>query len=432
MQRNRFLPDMLSTLFDRRKADATDDDPRDMDQLCYALLSEEGEVSGQKLAAIILDRYRNYDDTAKLAFFNFLNQELEIDASALADLATEYATNHSTHTFGHMFNACIAPRRELLKQLNQPTGATADLVSMRVDLLRLMKGAPDLARTDLDFTLLLRSWFNRGFLVLKQIDWDAPASLLDKIVAYEAVHEIDDLDDLRRRLSPTDRRCFAFFHPAMPDEPLIFVEVALTDTIPGSIDALLSEDRTPLSAGNARAAVFYSISNCQDGLKGISFGNLLIKQVAKELALELPQLSDFVTLSPIPRLNTWLVDQTNDPDIGHVAAAVLAGVAPSYDVRAMAARYLVDAKRGDGTPVDPVARFHLGNGAEIHAVHAGADSSDNGRYQSGGAMVNYLYNLSLVERNHAAFVLDSTVAASKTIKALTRAPFKTKPEALAS
>ena len=432
MQRNRFLPDMLSTLFDRRKAVATDDDPRDVYELCHALLSEEGTVSGQKLAEIILGRYRGFNDDAKLAFFNFLNQELEIEASALADLATEYAANHSTQTFARMFNACIAPRRELLKQLNQPTGATADLVSMRVDLLRLMKDAPDLARTDLDFSLLLRSWFNRGFLVLKQIDWNAPASLLDKIVAYEAVHEISDLDDLRRRLSPPDRRCFAFFHPAMPDEPLIFVEVALTKTIPGSIDELLSEDRASLEAADARAAVFYSISNCQAGLKGISFGNLLIKQVAKELALEFAQLNDFVTLSPIPRMNTWLVGQTDDPTHGHVAAAVLAGEAPPEDVHAMAARYLVEAKRDDGTPIDPVTRFHLGNGAEIHAVHANADSSDNGRYQSGGAMVNYLYDLSVVEQNHADFVLNSKVAMSKSIKALLKAAFKTKPKALAS
>lgn len=432
MQRNRFLPDMLSTLFDRSRVKYKDNDPRDTAQLCYALLSEEGEVSGQKLAEVILDRYRASSDEDKMAFFQFMNEELDIDAGALADLATEYAETRTAEAYARVANEAAPKRRQLLRRLNQPSGATADLVNMRVDLLRLVKDAPELARSDLDFTLLLRSWFNRGFLVLKQIDWDAPASLLDKIVAYEAVHEIDDLDDLRRRLSPPDRRCFAFFHPAMPDEPLIFVEVALTATIPGSVDELLSEDRTPLLANDARAAVFYSISNCQAGLKGISFGNLLIKQVAKELALEFPQLNDFVTLSPIPRMNTWLVDQTSDPVIGHVAAAVLAGDAPSEDVRAMAARYLVEAKREDGTPVDPVARFHLGNGAEIHAVHASADSSDNGRYQSGGAMVNYLYDLSVVERNHAEFVLNAKVAASKSIKALLKAPFKTKPKALAS
>lgn len=432
MAQRSFLGDILTTLFERRAGAASAQDGRSIQDMCRALLTAAGEVSGLYLAKAIFETYSQLDADGKRGFFEFLNEDLEIDTQALNTALEQFTETRSPADYRAVATAAEPKRQELLRRLNQSPGATRALVQMRTDLLGFLETAPALQRTDLDFRHLLRSWFNRGFLVLKQIDWDAPASLLDKIVAYEAVHEIDDLDDLRRRLSPADRRCFAFFHPAMPDEPLIFVEVALTDTIPGSIDALLSEDRTPLSAGNARAAVFYSISNCQDGLKGISFGNLLIKQVAKELALELPQLSDFVTLSPIPRLNTWLVDQTNDPDIGHVAAAVLAGVAPSDDVRAMAARYLVDAKRGDGTPVDPVARFHLGNGAEIHAVHAGADSSDNGRYQSGGAMVNYLYNLSLVERNHAAFVLDSTVAASKTIKALTRAPFKTKPEALAS
>ena len=432
MQRNRFLPDMLSTLFARSRVTGKDNDPRDMAQLCYALLSDEGEVSGQKLAEVILDRYRASGDDKKLAFFQFMNDELDIDARALADLAAEYAETRAANAYARVAEVAAPKRRKLLRRLNQPSGATADLVNMRVDLLRLMKDAPELARSDLDFALLLRSWFNRGFLVLKQIDWDAPASLLDKIVAYEAVHEINDLDDLRRRLSPPDRRCFAFFHPAMPDEPLIFVEVALTKTIPGSIDALLSEDRELLMTKDARVAVFYSISNCQDGLKGISFGNLLIKQVAQELSLEFPHLTDFVTLSPIPRLNTWLVSQTSDPTYGHVAAAVLAGDAPPEDVCAMAARYLVEAKRDDGTPLDPVARFHLGNGAEIHAVHAGADSSENGRYQSGGAMVNYLYDLSLAERHHTDFARNATVATSKSIKALIRAPFKTKPEELAS
>ena len=226
MQRNRYLPEILTTLFDRGRTARSDDDPRDITKLCYALLAEEGEVSGQKLAEVILARYRGLDDDAKLAFFHFINDALDIDAKHLAELAQNYAESRSTQDFERVTQAGAAKRRKLLRRLNQPSGATADLVSMRVDLLRMMKTHPELGRTDIDFSLLLRSWFNLGFLVLKQIDWMAPASLLDKIVAYEAVHEIDDLDDLRRRLSPPDRRCFAFFHPAMQDEPLIFVEVA--------------------------------------------------------------------------------------------------------------------------------------------------------------------------------------------------------------
>lgn len=403
---------------------AGNEDARDIYALCRALLSEEGDVSGQRLAEIILHRYSTLANDEKIAFFQFLNEELDIDATSLIMAATQYAQTHDTEAFKQVGRASEPKRQELLRRLNQPMGATEALVSMRVDLLRILKNHTELRRTDLDFMHLLSNWFNRGFLVLKQIDWDAPASLLDKIVAYEAVHEISDLDDLRRRLCPPDRRCFAFFHPAMPDEPLIFVEVALTQEIPCSIDELLLDQRDPLQTEAARAAVFYSISNCQDGLKGISFGNQLIKQVARELSVEFPQLTDFVTLSPIPNLNKWLVDQVENPSHGHVAASVLEGTAPADDVRAIAARYLVEAKREDGTPVDPVARFHLGNGAEIFAIHVEADSSENGQQQSNGAMVNYLYDLSMVERNHEEFALKAKVAASKSIKTLLRAQFK--------
>jgi len=424
MQRTRFLPDILTTLFDRNKTIGKDNDPRDTAQLCHALLSEEGEVSGLKLAETFLARYRTFDDDEKLNFFRLLNDELEIDAAKLAHLAQVYADTGTTHAYKEVFEASTGKRRKLLRRLNQPEGATADLVSMRVDLLRLMKSNPDLGRTDMDFTLLLRSWFNHGFLVLKQIDWMAPASLLDKIVAYEAVHQIDDLDDLRRRLSPPDRRCFAFFHPSMPEEPLIFVEVALADHIPGSVDDLLSETRDPLLPQKATAAVFYSISNCQQGLKGISFGNLLIKQVVRQLSSELPNLTHFVTLSPIPHLNAWLTEQLDSADNADAAAAVLEDTAPPKDVRAMAARYLINAKREAGGPFDPVARFHLGNGAEIFDVHANADSSTSGRKQSSGAMVNYLYDLTQIERNHEDFELHGKIAASRRVKALAKADIR--------
>lgn len=432
MQRNKFLSDILTTLFDRSGRALRDEDTRDIKELCIALLSEEGTVSGRKLASVVLNRYHNMPLKEKAAFFTFMNEELDIDARNLASLATAYAEAPSTKLFRKLSRASEPKRQELLRRLNQPIGATPDLVSMRVDLLKLVKENPDLARTDTDVTHLLRSWFNSGFLVLKQINWDTPARILEKIVAYEAVHEIDDWDDLRRRLYPPDRRCFAFFHPAMPDEPLIFVEVALTDGVPGSIDRLLSENREPLEAEDAKAAVFYSISNCQKGLAGISFGNLLIKQVAAELAMEFPQLETFVTLSPIPRLNNWLLGEVNDEDHGHVARAILDGEAPEEDLRAMAARYLALAKLENGKPVDPVTRFHLGNGAEIHDIHAGADTSKNGMAQSSGAMVNYLYDLTQTERHHEDFALNSVVAASKSVIALTTANFTTQPKELTS
>jgi len=426
MQRNRFLGDLLSQLFDRRSSSRGKDDTRDVYALCQALLSAEGEVSGLRLAATILARYADMNEDEKTAFFQYLNADLDLDAQAIATLATEYAATPTPEVFGKLSTASEPKRQELLRRLNQPVGATAELVAMRVDLLARLKDHPDLARTNLDFVHLLRSWFNRGFLVLQQINWDTSARILDKIVAYEAVHHINDLDDLRRRLYPPDRRCFAFFHPAMPDEPLIFVEVALTDAIPGSIDAVLSDQRTPLEAEQAKAAVFYSISNCQRGLSGISFGNLLIKQVVSELSFTCPQIESYVTLSPIPGLNKWLAKQTEDEVYGIAAQSVLDGSASADDVRAMAARYFMFAKRDDGVPNDPVARFHLGNGAKIHDIHAGADTSRNGAAQSSGAMVNYLYDLTQTERNHESYAMDGTVTASRAVRALSTAALSTK------
>jgi malonyl-CoA decarboxylase len=278
---------------------------------------------------------------------------------------------------------------------------------MRSDLLRLSNNDPQLEALDLDFRHLFASWFNRGFLVLRPINWESPAHILEKITAYEAVHAIDSWSDLRRRLEPSDRRCFAFFHPAMPDEPLIFVEVALTQGIPDSVQGVLAEDRTPMPADDADTAVFYSISNCQAGLASISFGNSLIKQVAYDLSAELPNLETFVTLSPIPNLTRWLGKEGFD----------WSDTLPE-DMKPIAAHYLLNAKGRDDMPYDPVARFHLGNGAIVHAVHAEADVSDKGRAQSAGAMVNYLYDLENVAQNHERFVTTKDVAASADVQAL--------------
>ena len=428
MQRNRFLGDILSTLFDRSSTISNTDDRRDIFELCRALLSEEGEVSGQKLAATVLSRYSALAPEEKPAFFIFLNDELDINAKALEKLSVQYSVDPTPATFKALSAAAEPKRQELLRRLNQPMGATKEIVAMRVDLLRIVKEHPDLARTDSDFVHLFRSWFNRGFLVLKAINWDTPARILDKIVAYEAVHQIKDLDDLRRRLYPPDRRCFAFFHPAMPDEPLIFVEVALTENIPSSVIKLLSEGRRPLQPEQAKVAVFYSISNCQKGLTQISFGNLLIKQVVAELSLAFPQLENFVTLSPIPGLNKWLTTQTENIEHGHIASAILSQSASPQDIRAMAARYLLLAKRDNGMPIDPVTRFHLGNGAEVYDIHANADTSANGMAQSSGAMVNYLYDLSLTERNHADFALNSNIPAAKPARTLSTAALSLKPK----
>ena len=423
MARTSFLGDMLTNIFERRRTGSTSNDPRSITAMCEALLAGEGEVSGIQLSKEILGRYETLDRDARRAFFSFLNNDLELDPNAVHDLSNAYAKSGKIEDYRALTQASEPRRQELFRRLNQSVGATAMLVSMRVDLLGFLKDDPDLKRTDLDFVHLLRSWFNRGFLVLNQINWETPATVLDKIVAYEAVHAINDWDDLRRRLYPPDRRCFAYFHPSMPGEPLIFVEVALMRAVPGSIQHVLSETREPIAPEDTTVAVFYSISNCQKGLQGISFGNLLIKQVVDELRAELPGLKTFVTLSPIPGLNTWLDTQPHDP----MAARVRAGRGTDAEVETIVAHYLLSERDAKGRPLDPVARFHLGNGAEIYDVHAGADTTENGRLLSSGAMVNYHYDLKKIEKNHERFVSGHDVPASRSV--LTKAqPYEDQTE----
>ena len=405
------LADLLSTLIDRRMPvlGGVRADGRPIEDLCRELIGNLGEVTGYAIASQILDRYESMDDDKKHAFFTFLNDEMDIRTDDVILATSAYADDKSVTNFRRLMKATEAPRQELARRLNQVPGATGRIVAMRNDLLRFMKTDPQLAKLDADLRHLLSSWFNRGFLVLRPINWESPAHVLEKIIAYEAVHAIDSWDDLRRRLQPSDRRCFGFFHPAMPDEPLIFVEVALTKGIPGSIQSVLSEDRHVLKDAQADTAVFYSISNCQSGLAGISFGNSLIKQVASDLSRALPQLSTFVTLSPIPGLMKWLQenkldDRISDPEV----------------LRALATHYLLEARRPDGLPRDPVARFHLNNGASVHEVHARADLSPNGLAQSGGAMVNYLYDLARITENHEAFATSQKVAASTALRSVAR------------
>mgnify|MGYP001627895836 CR=1 FL=1 len=403
------LADLLSTVFERRRrreASATPDG-RPLEELASALIGSTGETSGLALAEEILTRFAALEGASKRAFFRHLATEMNIAPEIVRSTLDAYEKNPSKATY-RAFMAASEPRRqELIRRLNRVPDATGALVRMRADLLRLGRAEPELEALDLDFRHLFASWFNRGFLVLRPISWESPAHILEKIIAYEAVHAIGSWDDLRRRLEPSDRRCFAFFHPSMPDEPLIFVEVALTKGIPGSVQALLAEDREAMPAEEATTAVFYSISNCQAGLASISFGNSLIKQVASDLAAELSGLDTFVTLSPIPGLTKWLKQKgltwdTENPE----------------EMRATAARYLLTAKRKGGLPYDPVARFHLGNGAIVHAVHADADTSDKGRAQSGGTMVNYLYDLGKTTQNHEHFAVTQEVVAAAEVQTL--------------
>ena len=405
------LSDLLSTVFARRyrRRMPLQSDRRPLSALADDLVGTTGEISGLAIAEDILSRFEIMDDAQKLEFFHYLATAMNIDPASVRRTLEAYEKTPSKASYRAFASAAEPARQEMVRRLNRVPGATGALVRMRADLLRIGRGVPDLEALDLDFRHLFSSWFNRGFLVLRPINWESPAHILEKIIAYEAVHAIDSWDDLRRRLEPTDRRCFAFFHPSMPDEPLIFVEVALNKGIPASVQRLLAQDRKARPEAEADTAVFYSISNCQPGLASISFGNSLIKQVVSDLAAELTGLKTFVTLSPIPGLTKWLAHENHAWDCDQ-----------PRQMKALAADYLLNAKAQDGLPVDPVARFHLGNGAIIHAVHADADISENGRSQSGGAMVNYLYDLRDVSQNHEAFVSTKDVAATPDVKALAR------------
>ena len=405
------LSDLLSTVFARRyrRRLPLQSDSRPLSALADDLVGTTGEISGLAIAEDILSRFEIMGDAQKLEFFQYLATAMNIDPANVRRTLEAYEKTPSKASYRAFASAAEPARQEMVRRLNRVPGATAALVRMRADLLRIGRGMPDLEALDLDFRHLFASWFNRGFLVLRPINWESPAHILEKIIAYEAVHTIDSWDDLRRRLEPTDRRCFAFFHPSMPDEPLIFVEVALNKGIPGSVQTLLAQDRKARPEAEADTAVFYSISNCQPGLANISFGNSLIKQVVSDLAAEPTGLTTFVTLSPIPGLTKWLAHENHAWDCDQPG-----------QMKALAADYLLNAKAQDGLPVDPVARFHLGNGAIIHAVHADADISENGRSQSGGAMVNYLYDLRDVSQNHEAFVSNKNVAATPYVHALAR------------
>ncbi|MEM9059128.1 MAG: malonyl-CoA decarboxylase [Pseudomonadota bacterium] len=428
MARTSALGDLLSTVLERgaRLVDFSGETDSDgVARLCADLMSTRGEASGVALAAEILARYRALQAEGRLAFFEHLAAAFNPDGAAVVAAAQAYAEDDSPKALAELVALSEPPRQELFRRLNLAPGGTEGLVRMRADLLPLVRGHPELAAIDHDFRHLLGSWFNRGFLVMRRMDWATPASLLEKIIAYEAVHHIGDWDELRRRVEPADRRCFAFFHPSMPDEPLIFVEVALTREVPGSIQALLAADRDALAPDQAKVAVFYSISNCQPGLAGVSFGAFLIKQVAQDLSDELPGLETFVTLSPVPGFTRWLrAEAEHDPE--RRAATALADLdAPGWldraddakaEIMALAAQYFLEAKRPDGQPPDPVARFHLGNGAELEAMHWMGDISEKGIAQAAGLMVNYRYRLDRIEANHEAYVTGGEIKASRAVR----------------
>jgi malonyl-CoA decarboxylase len=400
--------------------------------LFHSLLSERGEVSGAVVARDALAAYNSLPKAALPSFFDALAGEFAPDREELDRAYQAYDADPTQENLIRLQRCVEAPRQEVFQRLNTAPGGTAALVAMRREVLGALKAHPEWKGIDADLEHLFGSWFNRGFLTLERIDWYTPAVVLEKLIEYEAVHEIAGWEDLRRRLA-ADRRCFAFFHPALPHEPLIFIEVAFTKGISAAIEPLIAPDAPQIDPESADTAIFYSITNCQSGLRGISFGNLLIKQVAQRLGHEFPKIRTFATLSPIPGFRAWLrgIGATlKDLPAGAAQMDALARIeAPDWqknDAEAervrktllpYAAYYLAHAKHGNEA-ADPVARFHLGNGARLERLNWLADTSKRGLQQSAGLMVNYLYRLDEVETNHETYVRSRQVAMSRDIRRL--------------
>jgi malonyl-CoA decarboxylase len=445
-----FFGELLQTISDRGRALLARDrrgeasaHSESLVELCEELLSGRGEASGVALAREILVRYATLTIGPRIAFFEALAQRFGIDPARMEEAIAAWRAGPSDTTAAEVHAASEPRRQELFRRLNLAPGGTASLVRMREQLMDSLDHREDLRAVDDDFVHLFSSWFNRGFLVLRRIDWSTPAIVLEKIIRYEAVHEIHDWQDLRRRIDSPDRRCYAFFHPALVDEPLIFVEVALTRDIPAAIAPILVKEREVVELDKARAATFYSISNCQRGLAGVSFGNFLIKQVVEEVSREMPKLSTFVTLSPVTNFADWLKRERAEERsaaLNEADKAVLAvldqpgwwtneetAVQVQDAVMRAAAWYYLRARNQRGLPVDAVARFHLGNGARLERINWLGDTSERAIAQAYGLMVNYHYDLDDIEKNHEAYAEGPTVVASGSVQRLLRPPLELVP-----
>jgi len=440
-----FFSEMLQSIAERSRAlikrerrEPAHERSAGLVEQCEELLSGRGEASGVALAQEILAEYAELTTGPRIAFFEALATTFGHDRAAIERAVAAWRASPNAANAYELNHASEPRRLELFRRLNLAPAGTKALVRMREQLIDAMDHRDDLAEIDNDFVHLFSSWFNRGFLVLRRIDWSTSASILEKIIRYEAVHEISDWDDLRRRIDPADRRCYAFFHPALVDEPLIFVEVALTREIPGAIAPILSDRREPVEPQRATTAVFYSITNCQRGLAGVSFGHFLIKQVVEEVSREVPRIATFVTLSPAPNFADWLKrERANagslvlDADDREALAALdkadwwrspdVAEKLREPFIRA-AAWYYLRGRNGRGLPLDAVARFHLGNGARLEQLDWLGDTSERALKQSYGLMVNYRYDLDYIERNHEAYAQQRAVVAASAVSRLVRSP----------
>jgi len=382
---------------------------KDINKATESVMSTTGEVSTQVYAEHLLNLIEDLDDKRLSTFLKNLLSKYDIDTKILLKNAKNYSSEKNEKNYQEISNSSEPRWIELFRRLNSTPNGTYRLVKMRERIRSLNN--EDFKILDYGLLRLFKYWFNPSFLVLERIDWETPANILEKIIQYEAVHEINSWKDLRARLAPKDRQCFAFFHPLIPNDPLIFVEVALCSGVPKSIQKIIKIDRQEIDIEEANTAIFYSISNCHNGLLGISFGNFLIKEVAKNLKRELPELNQFLTLSPLPGFMKWM------EEYAPITFERCSEKNCSDDeLMKKAIKYLTESDRKDGMPNDPVGRFHIGNGASLERVNLSADLSEKGLLQSYGVMANYLYDLDVVEENHEIFYKNKVVPVSSEIK----------------
>lgn len=398
-------------------------------ELCNVLLSLKGEASSIALAEEIISAYTKFSAEEKTEFFQYLETGIGTDLNTIELAISEFLANRTQDAVQAVHKASESPRLELFRALNMASMGTQALISMRADIINALPSNPGLSVVENDLLDLFRSWFNRGFLEIRRIDWETPAVVLEKLIEYESVHEIMGWPDLRRRLED-DRRCFGFFHPVMPYEPLIFVEVALTNEISSNVSDLIKQEVNKNKNSSYNTAIFYSINNCLKGLRGVSFGNLLIKQVVEQLERENSSIKTYSTLSPLPKFSSWLKTELANINFlgteskGRIAALLEKPVADQLenselkkDLLGLCAYYLLKVK-SRGKPACPVARFHLGNGATLGKINWLADESENGLNQSAGIMVNYIYDQSTLAHNHERYGQEYAIVCSADVRQL--------------
>ena len=428
------LKEIISSIADAGKKlfikkDFKKNDLESIINLCDDLISNKGAAFGITVARDITELYQTLSIENRLLFFKKINEKYKPSFTRVNEAIDAYKTSQNEKTLSDLFKVSEGKRRELFRRMNMAPNGTSSIVALREDLLKTLEDHKDLRALDDDLRHLFRAWFNPGFLKLEKITWDTKAAVLEKIIKYERVHQMKDMNELKRRLGE-DRRFFSYFHPALEDEPIIFVQVALTKGLGKSIQELMKP-----SIGDQKkndTATFYSISNCQEGLSRVTLGNFLIKRVVYEIQEELPNIKNFGTLSPIPGFADWfsylkdskiksILANLSDQDLSFLKSQDLKIgdgriIANKEAIIKLVSHYIINEKNEKGLPINDVSRFHLGNGAIVDDIIINANISEVGFKRSYGIMVNYLYELKNIEKNHEDYVNNKKVILSDKLK----------------